>query len=45
VWEDNNAAIYGNVFCYDDTDGKVYISLDGTGSYKERVVVLNVGFV
>lgn len=44
VWEDNNAAIYGNVFAYDDTDCNVYISLDGTEVYKERVLVLGVSY-
>lgn len=44
IWEDNNAAIYGNVFAYDDTDSNVYISLDGSGVYKERVLVLGVSY-
>lgn len=45
VWVDNNPDIYGNVFCYDDSNGKLYISLDGNGAYKERVLILNVGFI
>lgn len=44
VWEDSNAGIYGNVFSYDDKDGKVYISLDGTPTFKERVLIISVGF-
>lgn len=45
IWADNNAAIYGNVYCYDDIDGNVYISLDGTGVYKDRVVLCDVGYM
>ncbi|MBN6535086.1 hypothetical protein JZM39_04765 [Acinetobacter pittii] len=45
MWEDNNAEIYGNVFCYDDRDGKLYISLDGSLSFKERVLISNADFL
>ena len=45
VWKDNSANIYGNVYCYDDSDGKLYISLDGNTSHKERVVLLDVNYV
>ncbi|WP_447623869.1 hypothetical protein [Acinetobacter baumannii] len=45
VWEDNNAEIYGNVFSYDDTDGKVYVSLDGTVNYKDRVIIIGASFI
>ena len=45
IWSDNNADIYGNVYCYDDIDGNVYISLDGTGVYKDRVVLCDVGYM
>lgn len=44
VWSDNNENIYGNVYCYDDSDGKLYISLDGSNTYKERVVIVDVAF-
>jgi len=44
IWIDNNAAIYGNVFCYDDTRGNVYVTLDGSGVYKERVLVMGVDY-
>ncbi|WP_144734765.1 hypothetical protein [Acinetobacter oleivorans] len=45
MWEDNNAEIYGNVFCYDDRDGKLYISLDGSLNFKERVLISNADFL
>lgn len=45
IWEDNNKDIYGNVFSYDDSDGKVYISLDGLTPYKERVLIISTGFI
>ncbi len=45
MWEDNNEEIYGNIFCYDDRDGKLYISLDGSLSFKERVLISNADFL
>ena len=45
VWGDYSEDIYGNVYCYDDIDGNVYISLDGTNAYKERVVLCDVGYI
>ncbi|MCU4341771.1 hypothetical protein KTH15_13490 [Acinetobacter pittii] len=44
IWEDSNTDIYGNVFSYDDCDGKVYISLDGLAPYKERVIMLSASY-
>ena len=44
VWKDNSSNIYGNVYCYDDSDGKLYISLDGSPSHKERVLIVDVAF-
>ncbi|EOV8808851.1 hypothetical protein ACN63X_003725 [Acinetobacter baumannii] len=44
IWEDSNKDIYGNVFSYDDSDGKVYISLDGTLENIGRVVTLDINF-
>ena len=45
VWSDYSDDIYGNVYCYDDSDGKLYVSLDGTNNYKERVVLCDVSYV
>lgn len=45
VWADHNENIYGNVYCYDDSFGKLYVSLDGTSLYKDRVVVCGVSFI
>lgn len=45
VWEDANDKIHSNVFCYDDSDGKVFISLDGTAEQSWRVVVLDLKYV
>ena len=45
VWSDYSDDIYGNVYCYDDIDGKLYISLDGSASHKERVALLDVNYV
>ena len=45
VWSDYSDDIYGNVYCYDDIDGKLYISLDGSASYKERVVLIHPSYV
>lgn len=45
VWSDYSDDIYGNVYCYDDSDGNLYVSLDGTSAYKERVVLIHPSYV
>lgn len=45
VWEDYSASIYSSVYCYDDTSGKVFISLDGSGNSYMRVVTLDVKYI
>ena len=45
VWEDYSASIYGSVYCYDDTSGKVFISLDGSGNSSMRVVALDLRYI
>lgn len=45
VWEDANDKIHSNVFCYDDSAGKIFISLDGTAEQIWRVVTLDTKYV
>lgn len=45
VWFDHNDDIYGNVYCYDDSLGSLYISLDGMSTYKDRVILLDVAYI
>ncbi|MEN8406038.1 hypothetical protein [Acinetobacter seifertii] len=45
VWEDANDKIHSNVFCYDDSSGKVFISLDGSAEQVWRVVYLDTKYV
>lgn len=45
VWEDPSDKIYSNVFCYDDSRGKLFISLDGAAEQVWRVVYLDTKYV
>jgi len=45
VWEDANDKIHSNVFCYDDSAGKIFISLDGTAEQVWRVVTLDTKYI
>ena len=40
VWEDSTGLSFGNTFCFDDSSGNLYVTLDGNSSVKNKIVVL-----